>query len=78
VIESGEAAVRFYRHLGNNAHVGVGYNFVTFSDDATDLSRKRRRFHRHHRDILEWALIGEVRGQFRFRHSFERRGTGKE
>ncbi len=28
-----------YRHIGNNAKVGVGYNFSTFSDDLTDLSQ---------------------------------------
>ncbi|MEL6570452.1 MAG: hypothetical protein AAFQ64_02260 [Pseudomonadota bacterium] len=28
-----------YRHIGNNAKVGVGYNFSSFSDDLTDLSR---------------------------------------
>ncbi len=28
-----------YRHFGNNAKVGVGYNFSNFSDDLTDLSR---------------------------------------
>ena len=27
-----------YRHVGNNAKVGVGYNFTDFSDDLTDLS----------------------------------------
>lgn len=27
-----------YRHFGNNAKVGVGYNFGTFSDDLTDLT----------------------------------------
>ena len=27
-----------YRQFGNNAEVGVGYNFTTFSDDLTDLS----------------------------------------
>ncbi len=26
-----------YRHLGNHAKLGVGYNFSTFSDDLTDL-----------------------------------------
>ena len=28
-----------YRHVGNNAKIGVGYNFGNFSDDLTDLSR---------------------------------------
>lgn len=28
-----------YKHVGNNVKVGVGYNFGTFSDDLTDLSR---------------------------------------
>lgn len=27
-----------YRNLGDNAQVGVGYNFGTFSDDLTDLT----------------------------------------
>ena len=27
-----------YRHIGNNAKVGIGYNFTDFSDDLTDLS----------------------------------------
>ncbi len=27
-----------YRHFGNNAKVGVGYNFGSFSDDLTDLT----------------------------------------
>jgi len=27
-----------YRHFGNNAKVGVGYNFGAFSDDLTDLT----------------------------------------
>jgi hypothetical protein len=29
--------VGVYRHLGNHAKVGVGYNFSKFSDDLTDL-----------------------------------------
>ena len=28
-----------YRHFGNNAKVGVGYNFGSFSDDLSDLTR---------------------------------------
>ncbi|WP_341366142.1 hypothetical protein [Yoonia sp. BS5-3] len=27
-----------YRHFGNNAKVGVGYNFASFSDDLSDLT----------------------------------------
>lgn len=27
-----------YRHIGDNAKVGLGYNFTDFSDDLTDLS----------------------------------------
>jgi predicted porin len=27
-----------YRHVGDNAKVGIGYNFTDFSDDLTDLS----------------------------------------
>ncbi len=27
-----------YRHVGNNAKVGVGYNFGSFSDDLTDMT----------------------------------------
>lgn len=32
------ALVGVYRHIGDNAKVGVGYNFTDFSDDLTDLS----------------------------------------
>lgn len=32
------ALVAVYRHLGNNAKIGVGYNFGRFSDDLTDLT----------------------------------------
>ncbi|MEL7203884.1 MAG: hypothetical protein AAGL19_06935 [Pseudomonadota bacterium] len=28
-----------YRHIGNNAKIGVGYNFGSFSDDLTDIER---------------------------------------
>lgn len=35
--ESGALAA-VYRHFGDNAKVGVGYNFSTFSDDLTDLT----------------------------------------
>lgn len=28
-----------YRHIGNNAKIGLGYNFSTFSDDLTDLTQ---------------------------------------
>ena len=27
-----------YRHVGDNAKIGFGYNFTDFSDDLTDLS----------------------------------------
>lgn len=27
-----------FRHVGNNAKIGVGYNFTSFSDDLTDLT----------------------------------------
>jgi hypothetical protein len=29
--------VGLYRHLGNHAKLGIGYNFSKFSDDLTDL-----------------------------------------
>ncbi len=32
------ALAAVYRHFGDNAKVGVGYNFSNFSDDLTDLS----------------------------------------
>jgi hypothetical protein len=32
------ALAAVYRHFGNNAKVGVGYNFSSFSDDLTDLT----------------------------------------
>jgi hypothetical protein len=28
-----------YRHVGNNAKIGLGYNFGSFSDDLTDIER---------------------------------------
>ena len=31
-----------YRHVGNNVKIGAGYNFGSFSDDLTDLSRDDR------------------------------------
>ena len=31
-----------YKHVGNNVKVGAGYNFGSFSDDLTDLSRDDR------------------------------------
>lgn len=31
-----------YRHIGDNAKFGVGYNFTDFSDDLTDLSYRHR------------------------------------
>ena len=27
-----------YRHVGDNAKIGIGYNFTDFSDELTDLS----------------------------------------
>ena len=35
--KSGDLAA-LYRHVGNNAKVGLGYNFTDISDDLTDLS----------------------------------------
>lgn len=32
------ALAALYRHVGDNAKVGIGYNFTDFSDDLTDLS----------------------------------------
>jgi hypothetical protein len=32
------ALAAVYRHVGNNAKIGVGYNFGDFSDDLTDLT----------------------------------------
>jgi hypothetical protein len=32
------ALAAVYRHFGNNAKVGIGYNFSSFSDDLTDLT----------------------------------------
>jgi hypothetical protein len=31
-----------YRHVGENAKIGFGYNFTDFSDDLTDLSYRSR------------------------------------
>jgi hypothetical protein len=31
-----------YRHIGDHAKIGVGYNFTDFSDDLTDLSYRSR------------------------------------
>ena len=36
------ALMTFYRHLGANLKVGVGYNFTDFSDDLTDLRYNHR------------------------------------
>ncbi|MGA0605240.1 OmpA family protein [Phenylobacterium sp. VNQ135] len=36
------ALVAIYRHVGDNAKVGVGYNFTDYSDDLTDLSYRNR------------------------------------
>lgn len=33
------ALIAGYRHVGNNAKIGVGYNFGSFSDDLTDLTQ---------------------------------------
>ena len=33
------ALVAVYRHVGNNAKIGIGYNFGRFSDDLTDLTK---------------------------------------
>lgn len=33
-----------YRHVGEHAKLGVGYNFTTYSDDLTDLSYRSRGF----------------------------------
>ncbi|MGB5863320.1 MAG: hypothetical protein WBG95_03410 [Sulfitobacter sp.] len=33
------ALLAAYRHVGNNAKIGVGYNFGSFSDDLTDLTQ---------------------------------------
>ncbi|MFT7087301.1 MAG: hypothetical protein ACJAZX_000732 [Rickettsiales bacterium] len=38
------ALVAVYRHIGNNAKLGVGYNFTDFSDDLTDLSYRSQGF----------------------------------
>lgn len=32
------ALIAGYRHVGNNAKIGIGYNFGNFSDDLTDLT----------------------------------------
>ncbi|MEP6067595.1 MAG: hypothetical protein ABJ246_17270 [Paracoccaceae bacterium] len=31
-----------YKHVGNNVKIGVGYNFGSFSDDLTDLTRDNK------------------------------------
>ena len=33
------ALAAIYRHVGDHVKVGIGYNFTTFSDDLTDLTR---------------------------------------
>lgn len=38
------ALVGVYRHVGEHAKVGAGYNFTDFSDDLTDLSYRSRGF----------------------------------
>lgn len=44
--EAGDARNGFlaglYRHVGQHAKIGVGYNFTNFSDDLTDLSYRSR------------------------------------
>jgi outer membrane protein OmpA-like peptidoglycan-associated protein len=44
--EAGDARSGFlagvYRHVGEHAKIGVGYNFTNFSDDLTDLSYRSR------------------------------------
>lgn len=46
LMDSGISEMSFlgaaYKHIGNNVKVGVGYNFGSFSDDLTDLSRDDR------------------------------------
>ena len=34
--------IALYRHLGDHAKIGLGYNFTDFSDDLTDLSYRSR------------------------------------
>ena len=36
------ALVTIYRYLGDHLKLGVGYNFVDFSDDLTDLDYDQR------------------------------------
>jgi outer membrane protein OmpA-like peptidoglycan-associated protein len=36
------ALVGMYRHVGQHAKIGVGYNFTNYSDDLTDLSYRSR------------------------------------
>ncbi|MGZ6047517.1 MAG: OmpA family protein [Phenylobacterium sp.] len=36
------ALVGLYRHVGEHAKIGAGYNFTNFSDDLTDLSYRSR------------------------------------
>ena len=42
LVDAGTAQTSFlgaaYRHVGNNAKIGVGYNFGSFSSDLTDLT----------------------------------------
>lgn len=38
------ALIGLYRHVGEHAKIGVGYNFTNFSDDLTDLSYRSRGF----------------------------------
>ena len=38
------ALIGLYRHVGEHAKIGAGYNFTNFSDDLTDLSYRSRGF----------------------------------
>lgn len=38
-LSEASALLAAYRHVGNNAKIGVGYNFGSFSDDLTDLTQ---------------------------------------
>ncbi|MFT6331734.1 MAG: hypothetical protein ACJAW3_000051 [Lentimonas sp.] len=38
------ALIALYRHVGDNAKIGAGYNFTDFSDDLTDLSYRSQGF----------------------------------
>jgi len=38
------ALVGIYRHVGDNAKIGVGYSFSEFSDDLTDFDEDNSGF----------------------------------